>query len=76
MGPLQKGGLEVMIGLMNKYNTMDNYKLSIYGGTVFGLLPNLPVENILVTIYMAILGTLTSFLVTVLLKWIGGFVDK
>jgi hypothetical protein len=55
---------------------MDNYKLSIYGGTVFGLVPNLPVENILVTIYMAILGTLTSFLVTVLLKWVGGFVDK
>ena len=76
MGPLQKGGLEVMIGLMNKYNTMDNYKLSIYGGTVFGLVPNLPVENILVTIYMAILGTLTSFLVTVLLKWVGGFGDK
>jgi|GEM_PF-1772827 hypothetical protein len=52
---------------------MDNYKLSIYGGTVFGLVPNLPVENIVVTIYMAILGTLTSFLVTVLLKWVGGF---
>jgi hypothetical protein len=55
---------------------MDNYKLSIYGGTIFGLVPNLPVENVVVTIYMATLGTLTSFLVTLLLKWAGGFKDK
>ncbi|WP_165593565.1 hypothetical protein [Aequorivita soesokkakensis] len=55
---------------------MDNYKLSIYGGTIFGLVPNLPVENIIITIYMAVLGTLTSFLVTLLLKWAGGFGDK
>ena len=55
---------------------MDNYKLSIYGGSVFGLLPNLPVENILVTIIMAIVGTLTSFLVTLLLKWVDGFGNR
>jgi hypothetical protein len=55
---------------------MDNYKLSIYGGSVFGLLPNLPVENIVVTIFMAIVGTLTSFLVTLLLKWVDGFGDR
>ena len=55
---------------------MDNYKLSIYGDTVFGLVPNLPVENIVVTIYMAILGTLTSFMVTLLLKWVGGFGER
>jgi hypothetical protein len=55
---------------------MDNYKLSIYGGTVFALVPNLPVENIIVTIYMAVLGTLTSFLVTLLLKWVGEFRDN
>jgi len=55
---------------------MDNYKLSIYGGSVFGLLPNLPVENIVVTIIMAIVGTLTSFLVTLLLKWVDGFGNR
>ena len=55
---------------------MDNYKLSIYGGTVFGLVPNLPIENVVLTIYMAILGTLTSFLVTLLLKWVGGFDER
>lgn len=56
-----------------KIKVMDNCKMSIYSGTIFGLVPNLPVENILTTVYMAVLGTLTSFLVTVLLKWFGGF---
>ncbi len=55
---------------------MYNYKLSIYGGRVFGLVPNLPVENVVLTIYMAILGTLTSYLITLLLKWVGGFGER
>ncbi len=37
------------------------------------MLPNLPVENLLATMLMAVVGTLTSFLVTVLLKYLGGF---
>ncbi|WP_310993607.1 hypothetical protein [Aequorivita marina] len=49
---------------------MNSYKISIFGGMVCGILPNLPVENIIVTICMATFGTVTSFLVTVVLKWL------
>lgn len=49
---------------------MMNYRLSIFGGSIFGILPNLPMENIIATICMATLGTLTSFFVTVVVRWI------
>ncbi|SDX30430.1 hypothetical protein [Aequorivita viscosa] len=50
---------------------MDNYRISIFGGIVFGVLPNLPVKDIVVTMCMATFGTITSFIVTLLLRWIG-----
>ncbi|WGF92194.1 hypothetical protein [Aequorivita marisscotiae] len=55
---------------------MDNYKISIFGGTVFGILPNLPIEDIMVTVCMAIIGTISSYVVTVLLKWISKRLEK
>ena len=55
---------------------MDNYRISIFGGSVCGILPNLPVENIVVTICMAIIGTISSFVVSVLLKWAGKQLNK
>ncbi|MDC8000121.1 hypothetical protein POV26_03665 [Aequorivita todarodis] len=55
---------------------MDNYRISIFGGMVFGLLPNLPIEDIVVTLCMATFGTVTSFVVTVLLKWISKRLEK
>lgn len=44
---------------------MTTYRMNIFGGSVFGILPNLPVENIITTVCMAVLGTLTSIFVTV-----------
>ncbi|MBK5215108.1 MAG: hypothetical protein JJE55_15790 [Flavobacteriaceae bacterium] len=55
---------------------MDNYRISIFGGMVFGLLPNLPIENVVVTLCMATFGTITSFVVTVLLKWVSKQLEK
>lgn len=49
---------------------MDNYQFSIVGGIIFGMLPNLPIEDIVVTIFMAAFGTLSSFAVSLLLRWI------
>lgn len=50
---------------------MDNYQISIMGGTAFGILPNLPIEDIVVTVCMATFGTISSLIVTLLLKYIG-----
>ncbi|WGF92201.1 hypothetical protein [Aequorivita marisscotiae] len=55
---------------------MDNYRISIVGGMVFGILPNLPMENIMVTMFMATFGTIISFVVSVLLKWISKRLEK
>lgn len=50
---------------------MDSYLIGFYGGTAFGILPNLSVENIVATFIMVALSALASFLVTVVLRWIG-----
>ncbi|MCG2419767.1 hypothetical protein K8089_12100 [Aequorivita sp. F47161] len=55
---------------------MDNYKISIFGGTVFGIIPNLPIDDVVLTICMAIIGTISSYIVTVLLKWISRRLDR
>lgn len=45
-----------------------SYKASFVGGTVFSVLPNIPPENYIVTIIMAVLGAVVSFLVSCILK--------
>lgn len=55
---------------------MTHYRLSIFGGSIFGILPNLPIENVIATICMAILGTLTSILVTVVVRKIAVIKEK
>ena len=60
----------------DKTEIMDTYRVGIIGGIVFGILPNLPIEDIIVTICMAIIGTLSSFLVTVFLKWVDRRIKK
>ncbi len=55
---------------------MGNYKISIFGGTVFGILPNLPIEDIMVTVCMAIIGTISSYVITLVLRWIGKRIER
>jgi H+/Cl- antiporter ClcA len=38
-------------------------------GTLLSILPQLNSQDILVTVVLAMVGAITSFLVTVLLKW-------
>lgn len=46
------------------------HKESFFGGTVLGVLSNLPVEDVFVTIIMAVIGAVASFIVSVVLKYI------
>jgi len=42
----------------------------VLGGTFFGVLPNLPVEDVMLTVVMAAIGAVTSYLVTLVLKFL------
>ncbi|MEX0995818.1 MAG: hypothetical protein WDZ45_02070 [Flavobacteriaceae bacterium] len=46
------------------------HRASFWGGAFFGVLPNLPVEDILVTVVMAFIGAVASFIASVLLRFI------
>lgn len=52
------------------------HKASFWGGTVFGVLPNLPVEDVLVTVVMAFIGAVASFIASVLLRIISRWFGK
>lgn len=45
-------------------------RISFLGGTVSGLLPNLPAEDVIVTVLMAIIGAVVSFIVSLVLKYL------
>jgi len=45
------------------------HRVSFWGGTAFGVLPNLPVEDVIITIIMAVIGAVASFSVSVVLKY-------
>jgi hypothetical protein len=45
-----------------------SYKASFIGGTIFGVLPNIHSEDIVVTSVMAVIGAVVSFLVTFILR--------
>jgi len=40
------------------------------GGTVFGILPNIPPDDLIVTIIMAFVGALVSFIASMLFKYL------
>ncbi|PIV49274.1 MAG: hypothetical protein COZ75_04690 [Flavobacteriaceae bacterium CG_4_8_14_3_um_filter_34_10] len=44
--------------------------------TAFGLLPNLPVEDVFTTIIMAFIGALASFIASVVLRFISRWFGK
>ena len=44
-------------------------KIGTLSGTLLSILPQLTTHDILVTVVLAVVGAVTSFLVTVLLKW-------
>ncbi len=52
---------------------MDRYRISFFGGTASGLLPNLPVEDLVVTLVMAAMGAIASYVVTELLRQISNW---
>jgi hypothetical protein len=45
-------------------------KIGTLSGTVLSILPQLTTHDILVTVVLAMVGAITSFLVTVLLKYV------
>jgi len=49
-------------------------KISIVGGTVFSIIPNIPPDDLIVTIIMAFVGALVSFIASMLLKAIVKFI--
>ena len=53
-----------------------NGKISFLGGVVFSLLPNIPPEDLIVTIVMAFVGALVSFLASMLFKYLAGLFRK
>jgi len=53
-----------------------NEKACIVGGTVFGIIPNIPPHDLFVTIVMAFVGALVSFVASMLLKSIVKFLKK
>jgi len=53
-----------------------NEKACIIGGTVFGIIPNIPIHDLFVTIIMAFIGALVSFLASMLLKTLAKFFKK
>jgi hypothetical protein len=55
---------------------MENYRVGLLGGIVCSILPNLPIEDIIVTLCMATFGTITSFLVTLSLRWASKKMEK
>ena len=44
-------------------------KMGTLSGTLLSILPQLTTQDILVTVVLAMVGAITSFLVTLLLKW-------
>ncbi|ETN95770.1 hypothetical protein P278_14920 [Zhouia amylolytica AD3] len=46
------------------------YKLSFTGGTVFGMIPGIRYDDLVLTLIMATTGAIASFLVSLLLKWV------
>jgi len=47
-----------------------NDKICMVGGTVFGILPNIPPDDLIVTIIMAFVGALVSFIASMLFKYL------
>ena len=48
----------------------------IIGGTIFGIIPNIPPHDLIVTIVMAFVGALVSFLASMLFKTLAKFFKK
>jgi len=47
-----------------------NDKISMIGGTVFGILPNIPPHDLFVTFIMSFTGALVSFIASMLFKYL------
>lgn len=46
------------------------------GGTVFGILPNIPPHDLFVTVIMAFTGALVSFIASMLFKYLAKLFKK
>lgn len=52
------------------------HRASFWGRTFFEVLPNLPVEDVLVTVVMAFIGAVASFIASVVLRFISRWFGK
>lgn len=53
-----------------------NEKVSMVGGTIFGILPNIPPDDLIVTIIMAFTGAFISFIASMLFKYLAKLFKK
>ena len=53
-----------------------NERACIIGGTVFGIIPNIPPDDLFVPIIMAFVGALVSFMASMLFKSIVKFLKN
>jgi len=47
-----------------------NDKICMVGGTVFAILPNIRPDDLIVTVIMAFVGAIASFIASMLLKYL------
>lgn len=52
------------------------HKESFLGGTILGVLSNLPVEDIFETVIIAVIGAVASFIASIVLKYISQWFRK
>ena len=51
-------------------------KISIVGGTIFSIIPNIPPDDLIVTIVMAFVGALVSFMASMLFRYLSKLLKK
>jgi len=51
-------------------------RVSFVGGTVFSIIPNIPPDDLIVTIVMAFVGAMVSFIASILFKCLAKLLKK
>lgn len=51
-------------------------KVSFVGGTVFSIIPNIPPDDLIITVVMAFVGALVSFMASILFKYLAKLLKK
>jgi len=51
-------------------------RMGMVGGTIFGILPNIPPDDLVLTIIMAFTGAMVSFITSMLFKFLVSLFKK